>query len=68
MAPATVTMQDILLAIFHFYPSEPAAGLFLALFFIAALWNSYVTVRTRTPVMSWVGITGLLEVGCRHVP
>jgi hypothetical protein len=37
MAPATVTMQDILLAIFHFYPSEPAAGLFLALFFIASI-------------------------------
>jgi hypothetical protein len=68
MAPVAATTQDIVLAIFHFYPSEGAAGAFLALFFIAALLNSYVTARTRTPFMAWVGITGLLEVCDQHAP
>jgi hypothetical protein len=53
-----VTDEQFNLALFHYIPSAAAAGVFLALFSLAVR----LTVRTKTPFMAWVGVTGLLEV------
>ena len=63
MAPNNPTYEEIMLIIFNYYPSEAAAGIFFALFFVATLWNGVITYRTKSLFMAWVAITGLFEVG-----